>query len=263
MKFARFRYILLLLIVFTNSSYGQQKDILTNTLITPKEYYLQVKQFGEFIDRFNYKSDWRGNLITDEFAKAVPRSNYIFYLINGEDSRLTNSTDSTYRVLCSEFIADVNNPNNPQIINLYSGQVKALVKVIFRYQSKLQSANLEMIPEVLTDRSAKWVIKSVETDCLASNSDSLAKHFIAPNSHETTFINLNKLNSTPDPSYFLAKSTATTLRFINEIAKKQIIIQNTEKVTYYITFPRWQITVDEFNRTSNNSGWLISNIKNL
>ncbi len=261
MRFAQLQYILLLLIVSINSSYGQQKDILSNTLITPKEYYLQVKQFGEFIDRFNYKSDWRGNLITDEFKKAVPRANYILYLFNGEDSRMTNPTDSSYRVVCSQFIAYINASDKPQVINLFSGQVKALVKVNILYYGKEQSASLEMLPEVLPDRSAKWVINRVEADWLTLNADSLLNRFISPNSHETNFINLKKLNATSNPIYYFATPTATTMNFISEVTKKHIVIQHTEKVTYFITFPGWEITVDEFNRTSNNSGWLISNLK--
>lgn len=263
MKFAQLQYILLLLIVFTNSSYGQQKDILSNTLITPKEYYLQVKQFGEFIDRFNYKSDWRGNLITDEFKKAVPRRNYILYLVNNEDSRLINPKDSSFRALCSDFIAFIDDAKNPKTINLFSGQVKAYVDAQILYKGVKKHTKIELIPEVLPDRSAKWVINSVETDCFSMNSDSLLKHFIAPNSHETSFINIKKLTSVSDPTYLLSKSTASTLLFINEIEKKQIVISNTEKITFRISFTGWEIVVEEFVRSTNNSGWLISDIKRL
>lgn len=263
MKLAQLKYILLLFIAFSNSLYGQQKDILSNTLITPKEYYLQVKQFGEFIDRFNYKSDWRGNLITEEFKKAVPRKNYILYLVNNEDLRLINPKDSSYRALCSDFIAFIDDAKNPQTINLYSGQVKAFVDAQILYKGVAKHAKLEMIPEVLSDRSAKWVINSVETDCLAMNADSLLKYFIAPNSHETSFINIKKLNSISDPAYLLSKSTASTLLFIDEIEKKHITINNTEKITFRISFAGWEIVVEEFVRSTNNSGWLISDIRKL
>lgn len=263
MKLFKFLLPLILLVGGNLNSFGQQKDILRSTLQTPKEYYLQVKQFGEFIDRFNYKSDWKGNQITSEFAKIIPRSNYILYLFNGEDSRLINPNDSSYRVLCSEFISFVNTPNSTQIISLFSGQVKARVKANITFNSKRFTAYIEMIPEVLSDRSAKWVINNVKSDCLTFDTDSLQKNFIAPNSHETNFINLKKLNGPTDPIYFFASPTVSTHRFINEVAKRRIAIQNTEGVTYYITFPGWEITVDEFNRNSNNSGWLISNIKRL
>ncbi len=263
MKFAQLQYILLLLIAFNNSLFGQQKDILSNTLITPKEYYLQVKQFGEFIDRFNYKSDWKGNLITDEFKKVVPRKNYILFLVNNEDSRLINPKDSSYRALCSDFIAFIDDAKNPQNINLYSGQVKAFVDAQILYKGVTKHAKLELIPEVLPDRSAKWVVNSVETDCFAMNADSLLKHFISPNSHETSFINIKKLNSISDPTYLLSKSTASTRLFMNEIENKHITINDTEKITFRISFTGWEIVVEEFVRSTNNSGWLISDIKKL
>jgi hypothetical protein len=259
----RVKLLLPLLILIGNSihSKGQQNIIPTTALQTPKEYYLQVKQFGEFIDRFNYKSDWKGNRITDEFARKVPRASYILYLMNSEDERLINPTDSSYRMLCSEFIAYVDNPSNPQAISLFSGQVKAIVKANITYNSKGHTASLEMIPEILPDRSAKWVISRVETDLFRFSPDSLQKHFIAPNSHETNFINLRKLNGTTNPYYYTSSVLTKTILFLKEVEQKRIIIQNTEKVTYYIHFSGWEITVEEFNRNSNNSGWLISDIK--
>jgi hypothetical protein len=257
----------LLLFICSNLVSIGQVTIVPNLskLQTPKEYYLQVKQFGEFIDRFNYKSDWKGNLITNEFAKKISRANYLAYLLNAEDSRLGNSSDSTYNKLCGEFISFVDSPNNPITINLFSGQVKALAKVNIAYGGKNQSVNLELVPEILDDRSAKWVISKVEASCFASISDSLRTNFISPNSHETSFINIKKLNGSTDPLYFFSNNLATdpTILFVSEIAKNRLIIKNIEKVTYKVSLPGWVITVEEFNRSTNNSGWLISNIEKV
>lgn len=263
MKFVQIHYILLLLIAFNNSVTGQQKDIYSNTLTTPKEYFLQVKQFGEFIDRFNYKSDWKGNLISDEFSKKVPRDQYLLYLINKEDQRLTNPNDSSYRAICSDFIAFITNLQAPKHIDLYSGQVKAEALVNIICFGKEDKAKVEMIPDVLPDRSARWVINGVESSQFAANADSIKKHFIAPNSHETSFINLKKLNDSDNGIYYLATPVASAMIFIKGIEQKKIQIKNIEKVTYLITFPGWLITVEEFNRNSTNSGWLISDIKKL
>ncbi|NVO09610.1 MAG: hypothetical protein HXX16_06590 [Bacteroidales bacterium] len=242
-------------------SFGQQMQ--GSSLSTPKEYYLQVKQFGEFIDRFNYKSDWKGNLIGDEFKKKISRTSYLAYLLNAEDPRLSNPTDSSYRKICSEFIAYITDSTIPKTINLYSGQVKALAKVNITYNGKDNQVNMELIPEVLSDKSAKWVISNIDTDIFRFSPDSLQKYFIAPNSHETNFINIRKLNSTNNPYYFTSPSLTKTILFLKEVEQKRITIQNTQSVTYYINFPGWQITVEEFNRTSNNSGWLISDIRKI
>jgi hypothetical protein len=244
---------------------AQKSFNVSSALQTPAEYHLQVKQFGEFVDRFNYKTDWKGNFITDEFAQKVPRANYIFYLINADDERLTNPNDSTYRVLCSEFIAFIDEPSNPKTITLFSEQVKAFAMVNFLYFGKPQRAKVELLPEVLPDRSAKWVISSVETNCFAAIDDSLRTHFIAPNSHETNYINIKKINGQTNPIYYFSTALATnsTMLFMTEAAKNRIKIQTIEAVKYYISFSGWVITVEEFNRTTTNSGWLISNVEKV
>jgi len=229
---------------------------------TPPEYYLKVKQFGEFIDRFNYTSDWKGQLITEEFSQRVPRAEYLKFLINAEDSRLNNPADSSYRLLCNRFIDFTIAPENPQKISLYQGQVKAWVKARIVFTGKEHLVDIEMIPEVLPDRSAKWSINKVVTDCFSSVTDSMTTHFIAPNSHETGFINLNKLNGTSNPAYFLSKGLATdpTLLFVTELAENRLKVKTIEHLVYFITFPGYEITVEEFNRDFSNSGWIISNI---
>ncbi|MHC1704737.1 MAG: hypothetical protein AB9846_12590 [Tenuifilaceae bacterium] len=260
MRNYKYPIIIILSVCFSLSLFGQQRVVLDSKLQTPSEYFLQVKQFGEFMDRFNYKTDWKGQPISEEFKKRVPRANYIFSLINSEDSRLSNPSDSSYRKLCTEFIRFIDAVENPKYINLYSGQVTAWALVNITYLGKNQQVKVSLIPEVLSDRSAKWVISSIVGKGFETNADSSAKHFIAPNSHETSFINIKKLNSGVDPIYFFSEPTSSVIRFYSEISKKRIIVQNIEKVTYKISFPGWEISVDEFNRSSNNSGWLINDI---
>lgn len=232
---------------------------------TPAAYYLQVKQFGEFIDRFNYISDWKGNLITPEFEAKMPRLNYIFFLLNSEDTRLSNPADSAYRNTCSDFIARACLPANPLKIELFKGQVRAKADVSILYMGAEQKVKMELLPEVLNDRSAKWVINGVEAKCFSSVEDSLRQNFLAPNSHETNFINLFKLNGPGDPLFYFSKGLATneTLLFLSELAKERIEILSIQKLSYVISFEGWEICVDEFIRETNNSGWLISDVKKL
>jgi len=250
------------------SSFSAQTQHLSNTSIsaaTPDQYYLQVKQFNEFIDRFNYTSDWKGNLITDDFKTKFPRFQYLGYLFDKEDPRQTNPSDSNYRKLCNQFISEVVDSSAPQIISLFSGQVMAKAVVNISYMGKNQNCNVYFLPEVLPDRSAKWVISKVETTCFNSMADSLKTYFIAPNSQETSFINLKRIENLSNPIYFYPSTVTsdTSLLFMTEVAANRLIIKNIEKVIYIISFPNWQITVEEFNRESNNSGWLISNIIKL
>jgi len=263
MRKSKLCLFLIFSITFQFASNGQSNIPEIDKLQTPTEYYLQVKQLGEFIDRFNYKTDWKGNLITEEFTSKFPRNAYLFYLINQEDQRLTNPNDSSYRVVCGEFISFIVNPSNPKEICLYSGQVKAEALVNIVCFGKDAQIKVEMIPDVLPDRSARWVINGVESSLFASNADSIKKHFIAPNSHETSFINLKKLNEADNAIYYLSNPTANTMIFIKGLEQKTIQIKSIEKVTFSIIFSGWIITVEEFSRSSNNSGWLISNIQKL
>lgn len=263
MKKSKLCLFLIFSITFQFASNGQSNIPEIDKLQTPREYYLQVKQFGEFIDRFNYKTDWKGNLITEEFAKKIPRNAYLFYLINQEDERLINPNDSSYRVVCGEFIAFINNPQHPKEISLYSGHVRAEALVNIICFGKDAQIKIEMIPDVLLDQSARWVINRVESSLFATNADSIKKHFIAPNSHETSFINLKKPNEADNAIYYLSNPIANTMVFIKGLEQKKIQIKSIEKVTYSISFSNWEITVEEFNRTSSNSGWLISNIQKL
>ncbi len=259
---------LILAFIALFSSFSAWSQHLANTSIstdTPDQYYLQVKQFNEFIDRFNYSSDWKGNRITSDFKAKVPRVKYLSYLFNIEDSRLQNAADSSYRNRCNQFLSDVVNPDSPQLISLFSGQVTTKASVKISYKGKNQNCTVYFLPEVLPDRSAKWVISKVETSCFKNMDDSLKTYFIAPNSHETSFINLKRIENISNPIYFYPSSitTDTSLLFMTEVAANRLTINNIEKVTYLITFPNWIITVEEFNRSSNNSGWLISNVELL
>jgi hypothetical protein len=250
------------------ASLSAQPQHLANSALTaetPDQYYLQVKQFNEFIDRFNYVSDWKGNRITGDFESKVPRVQYLAYLFNEEDARQQNQADSSYRKLCNQFLHEVVDSASPQFISLFSGQVTAKALVNFNYNGKTQNGTVYFLPEVLPDRSAKWVISKVETNCFKPMADSLQKYFIAPNSHETSFINLKRIENLSNPIYFYPSTvtTDTSLLFMTEVAANRLTINNFEKVVYLITFPNWVITVEEFNRTSSNSGWLISDVDSL
>ncbi len=257
-----FILIIFWLYILATKSINAQVTISTsNTIETPAEYYLNVKQFAEFIDRFNYTTDWKGNVIDQSFAEKYSRKAYIGYLLNADDKRFMN--DTAYKTLCDTFISKAVNPDKPFGISLYSNQVTAVAKVNIEYLGKPQVANISFVPEVLPDKSVKWVISSVEANCFTNISDSLLKYFISPNSHETGFINLKRIENVDNPVYYFDSNITAnpTILFMTETAAKRLTIKNIEKVSYKVNFPGWKITVNEFVRIGYNSGWLISNLE--
>ena len=233
-----------------------------NSTETPNEYYLQVKQFDEFLNRFNYKTDWKGNLMTGDFASKYPRAKYLSYLFNQDDPRIKTPDDSSYLKQVQQFTSEVTAADSQQYISLYSGQVKAHALVNVNYMGKTRACIVTLIPEVLNDRSAKWVISDVEASFFIGFSDSLKANFIAPNSHETNFINLKKIENISNPIYFYPQPMASnpTMLFLTEMACDRIIINYIERVSLQISFSNWVITVEEFIRSDYNSGWLISQV---
>lgn len=258
-------FILVFILFSCIIGYSQVNTTSNITTETPNEYYLQVKQFSEFIDRFNYESDWKGNRISSDFAQKHPRKAYLSYLLNASDPRLSITSDSSYNKVCDTFFSEAVNPENPLHITLFSDQVTAKAKVSISYLGKDYGIVIYFTPEVLNDRSGKWTINKVEADCFNTMNDSLSSHFISPNSHETSFINLKRMEALSNPIFFMSTeiATDTTLQFMTEIAAGNLKIKNIEKVTYLINLSDWQITVDEFIRSNYNSGWLISNIEKL
>lgn len=252
------------LFIIINTTVGQINISPNKTIDTPQQYYLQVKQFGEFVDRFNYISDWKGNLIDSSFKSKMPRAQYIQYLIDNQDIRFKTPGDSAYFILCRQFINFITNNKNEQSIELYSKQVVANANVSINYKGKTNIVKIEFTPQVLNNKSAKWVISNVEANCFKNTPDSLLKYFISPNSHETGFINLKQIEKLSNPVYFFGPgyNTDQTILFLTHIAAGNITINNIEKVSYTVSFDGWEITVNEFIRNTDNSGWLISNIKN-
>lgn len=232
---------------------------------TPNEYYLQVKQFDEFLNRFNYKSDWKGNLMDEGFAAKYPRARYLSFLFNQEDNRFKNPNDSSYRKQVQQFINEITEADSQMYISLYSGQVKSHALVHVNYKGKAQLCTITLMPEVLDDRSAKWVICEVKSTFFSGFADSLKTNFIAPNSHETSFINLKRLENLSNPIFFYPQNINSdpSLLFLTEVACGRITINHIEKLSYEISFPGWVITVEEFLRNNYNSGWLISDLKKI
>ncbi len=254
-------YLLVILVVKVDAQFFLSPS---SKVETPNEYYLQVKQFNEFVDRFNYLSDWKGQKITPEFEAKYSRADYLGYLFNLSDSRLSNTTDSTYIKLCNEFIKQAT-ATPPLTISLYGGHVTAISMVNVKYKGVNQKVKIQFVPEVLNDRSAKWVVQKVETDIFKSLSDSLTHYFMAPNSHETSFINLKRIEALSNPVFFFGHelNSDPTILFMTEIANGHLKIENIESVKYQINLSSWRLTVEEFSRTTTNSGWLISNLEKL
>jgi hypothetical protein len=226
-------------------------------------YNARIKQFNEFVDRFNYKTDFNGNPIDSAFKKKMPREKLLNTLFDLKDTRTTNGSpdyQSDYADLKSAFINKVIS-GNLQIDKLSPGIIaEARSKVI--YNGKPYTIKIFLNQEKVGKSSIKWVIVDVKGDVLNFlKSDTVYVRFIPPSSNETDFINMKRaLEDTEYLQYYAASgyNPDQLTIFFYLLNTKQMKFEYVEEIVYHIIdIPGWCIRVKDFNREELNSGWLI------
>lgn len=263
-KLIRFLF-LFLPAIFSSLTAGSQNIIRGNNQ-TETNFLVRTKQFNEFVDRFNYRTDFKGEAADSLFRSKISRENLIRSLFDMKDPRVLSKEikiSSAYTELKNEFIKEVTTQN--LFLYKYSDNIiaEAKSKVIYKDNSYLLSIFLTQ--EIIDKSRVKWVINTVKSDVFNFlRTDTSMIRFISPSSNETDFMNLKRaLQDSCYLQYYAAKEYEPdnlTLFFymINTSALK---FEYTEEVVYHIIdIPGWEITVREFNRNEMNSGWLISDI---
>ncbi len=261
-------FAILVLFFFTMHCLPAQVTIINqNGRLSPTpEMYMRVKQFDEFIKRFNYERDWYNQNITDSFRQAIPRKLYLQLLFNLKDNRI----DSTSETFSPDYIENIllltQKVVNDSIMlqknyrNIYA---QAITRV--KYNNVPQQITLTLQMWIAPDNSMRWEIAGVDSKWLHWDNSIKGQKSIPPNSHETQFIALGTLLK---GKYSYKNLTSDTFRpnlltaFFDRLYSGSLIFQHVEKVVFHITeVDGWVFTVREFNRESYNSGWLIDNLQ--
>jgi len=229
-------------------------------------FIARIKQFNEFVDRFNHKSDFNGNPADSAFRVKMPRERMIPLLFDLEDPRIRLSGDEysdTYVKLKEVFTEHV--VSNNILLDKYSPGIIAEASARVIYNGEPQRIRLFLVQETSGNNSVKWVLKDAKGDILnIFKTDTSMVRFIAPSSNETDFINLRRaLEDTDHLNYYASKDyDPDFLTLFFYFIKAGIIkYEYIEEVIYHITdIPGWYLKVKEFNRNELNSGWLITDI---
>lgn len=254
----KFICIIILLLKLTNVA-AQGVDSLLG-----EELHFQVKQLDEFIQRFNYKLDVYGREIGA--THPIPRSQYLLSLFDVNYLKDMNKEEST---VIRQFVSQITDNASPQFLKFAGENIFAFAQCEATYEGKEKALQLILKIELAPNGAAKWVIYDVKASFLQpplrTNNISL---YIPPNSHETNFMSMrqelqrNKDQVTdyvrkdfqPDPMSI----------FLFEIANKRLKITGVSSQTYHIlAFDGWVFTIDFFNRSGKNSGWLISKLSKM
>ncbi len=226
--------------------------------------YAQTKQLNQFILRFNGEEDVSGKRLYQGdagYRDPKSRKRYLNMLFNNADPTVT--TDSKF-----VFIDEVMRTKGPVFLNFYGKDWFAEVAASFLYKKEKVDIILYLKIEKQRD-GYKWVISDVYFDRFRSwfthlNDTVNVKYFIHPMSHELDFMNLHKAFREPENlDYYFEKGYEPdmTALFVMEMKNGNLVFSAVNNVKFhFFQVPNWYFEVSWFNRSSENSGWLISNM---
>lgn len=259
---------ILLILSFLHLSISAQIDF--GKLSPTPEMIMQVKQFDEFIDRFNYKKTPANQPIDTSFSNHISRSIYISYLFNLEDKRIIEK-DNDYLNRIEIFLADITNTKNPLYIHRFSENISIEAKGIVRHQRKEKEITILFQNKHIGSNALKWEISGIDGKAWKQFYDSSFQFItpetnisIYPNAAETNFIMLKQLfdNKKNIKAAFApyALTNTNTAGFAQMIYNGDVEFLYIRTFKYIILLGDWQIELKNFIRKTRNSGWLISNI---
>jgi hypothetical protein len=226
----------------------------------------RIKQFNEFADRFNLKTDFNGNPADSSFRAKMPRERMISMLFDLKDPRIQRSGEgysAEYMKTKELFTGDVVTKN--LMLYKYSPGIIAEARSRVIYKGEPARIRIFMIQETVGRDMVKWVLYSAKGDLLnIFSTDTSMVRFIPPSSNETDFINLKRALEDTDhlPSYAHNDFEPDNLTmFFSMIRSGQLKFEYVEEVIYHvIDIPGWYLKIRDFNRTELNSGWLITDV---
>ncbi len=259
----------LCLLVGHYTSMAQEEIHSIRTL--PRNYLIKVKQLSEFIDRFNFQKDFLNQDIGPEFESIITRNDYIRLLFNNEDKRLDPETnDDTYQILVDIFIREV--CSDSIYMERFSEDIYAELTCQVTVNGK--DEELSMLLRQESDNGLKWAIISVDQNFsrgmvsqqsrLEDKDTTRFKSYIPPLSNEINFMDLKVLFNDYNNLNNLSSSDCVKDNlngFYHMIRKGVLKYQHVKSIHYHILdIPGWVIIISNFHRTTDNSGWLISDL---
>lgn len=235
----------------------------------PRNYLIKVKQFSEFISRFNYEKDFLNRDIGPAFSDKISREQYIGLLFNNTSGdRIPEK--SIHDTLAADFIRTV--CRDSLFIETYSELVFAELKCRVILNGK--NSYLSLLARQEVDHGLKWSLVSVYPvlspggeQYKSPGTQSDQPDYIPPLSNETNFIVLKKiLTAKNNLGIYTAKhhNPERINDFYSAVGNGELKYDYVEAITYYLfDVPGWIMVVRNYQRDTANSGWLISELKRI
>ena len=234
--------------------------------IDRKDNVYPVKQFDEFIERFNF--DKRTPLLK-HLSKECPncpldRQNIILSLFNAEKVWNTSLVDS--------FVSSVTR-NSGELIQFNDRDWFIELTCIFDYQGNELRGYLYLENRYVPEHDAsRWEISGVRIPGLPVKSGILQENpsdnhskIIPPTNHETRFAGLGRTLKDKKnlANYFTRRDWNKELvNFYHAIKSGKLCLDGVTQMQYHLLqIDNWIVTLQDFSRNLPNSGLLIADIK--
>lgn len=234
----------------------------------------QVKQVNEFIERFNNNDStllkkYAGDNVS---ANLISRERLILSLFNAEKK----DWDKTE---VKSFIKSVDDKANPRFLSMYGDKWYASLNCDVNWKGRRENAVLRLKLIRLPSNGYKWIITAVNGKFLNIVAPAGAVNqagftmpaavnkttSLNPMSHGTDFMDIYQVNTDKKniANYFdeMDNLDAATQRFIQEIINSNAQITRVNNITYHFNqIDGWAFDIQQYNRQTRNSGWLISKL---
>ena len=230
----------------------------------------QIKHVSQFIERFDYKKLPNSSAFTDSTRQLYPREQYVRGLFNQEDVRLMKGKVNKYTVLADEFLEQVCQKDSMAI-----GQqpvLSAIAPCLVQMLDKTDTLFFSLKKYYRKDSASYWQVEGVKLPSMLQkikvvvSKDTIIRHYLEPNAHEVAFLPL--LRSMVDNGSILrivpdSLRSQTALQVFETVLKeKKMVVTVMLPPTIFIETPQgWEIQLNDFIRETDNSGWLISNLR--
>jgi len=238
------------LCLFLTFNTNAQVDIVSD-YPNRSDIILRVKQVDEFIHRFNFNEKK-----IDLTQIPVTRRSEIIPLLVEETYNKENA-----QVLQNFINASIKSP----LISFYDDNWYAVVKCEGVYNRKTVRLNLVLQVEAFQNHSSKWVLTGVNAPFLEIDAECTdPSKLISPSNNEVGFIGLQRIFEDKEniTAYSLTTYEPDYLSILlHEVKAGRFIFKKSLVSKYYFTQVQdWVFVLEHFNRSGNNSGWLISEV---
>lgn len=254
-------------LLLSNPSWCQ--EFKNNAAAKEKHFISQVKQLDEFFERFNNDST--------SFIRKVYKSYNVKFTVDRKKlikSLFNYENKSFEQANIDAFVKNASLIRMPSQSNWYGENWFADANCKFQYNGQI--IDISIILKTVTDQQkrSKWIIVAVKPNQLKEPTHSQTSitvktrktKFIDPSSHGVNFIELERdfedkhnLSDYFDNQFFYRKNA---LQFYHAIQMDKIRFLYVNEIKYhFFNVDNIIFTVEQFQRESLNSGWLINSLK--